>query len=78
MIQKAATCNTHCRDTCVHYGQKFYTIGGNQPTLGQCVEACGCDSEILLQNATDTLIPEATQAQINLMSDILSHPNTIL
>lgn len=53
-------------------------MGGNQPTLGQCVEACGCDAEILLQNATETLIPKATQAQLNLIADIQANPNTIL
>ena len=53
-------------------------MGGDQPTLGQCVEACGCDAEILLQNATDTLIPAATQNQLNLMAEIKNNPNTIL
>jgi hypothetical protein len=37
-------------------------MGGNQPTMNQCVQGCGCEPEIV--------IPIATEAQLSLMATI--------
>lgn len=70
MKVKAATCNTHCRDTCLHYGVKFYSMGGEQPTLTQCVEACGCDAPTIV-------MPNATETQLNLIASMQNEPKPL-
>jgi hypothetical protein len=38
-------------------------MGGEQLTVGQCVEACGCENDIIVE-------PIATQEQLNLIADV--------
>jgi hypothetical protein len=37
-------------------------MGGNQPTMAQCVQSCGCEPEIIM--------PAATEAQLSLIATI--------
>jgi hypothetical protein len=65
-----ATCRPSCRDHCLNKS-KFYINGGTggKPTIGQCVQACGCEPEIVM--------PIATEAQLSLMATMQDQPKPL-